>query len=121
MFYGHKIIHVCEIMADSREIQRLRYKTTVDILWPYILALTRDGPAYAYEIQERIKDRFGFEVGNVTAYMVLYKLESSGLVKTEWKSVDNRQRKYYTITRKGASELEEAMKVLGETVAKLGR
>ncbi|MBU0762252.1 MAG: PadR family transcriptional regulator [Candidatus Altiarchaeota archaeon] len=104
---------------DSREIQRLKSKTSVEILWPYILALTKKEPVYAYEIRELIKGRFGFDVGNVTSYMVLYKLESSGLVKTEWKNVGNRQRKYYTITKTGKEELKNAVDVLKDTVKKL--
>jgi DNA-binding PadR family transcriptional regulator len=58
-------------------------------------------------------------VGQVTAYMVLYTLETGGLVKTEWRSVDNRQRKYYRITDEGRKALNDAVKYLGDTVAKL--
>ncbi len=56
-----------------------------------------------------IEDRFGFSVGNVTAYMVLYKMESQGLVSTEWRQVENRQRKYYSITKMGRKALTDAI------------
>jgi PadR family transcriptional regulator, regulatory protein PadR len=104
---------------ESREISRLRTKTSVELLWPYILSLMRKEPVYAYEIQDAVKRKFGFEVGNVTSYMVLYKLESSGLVRTEWRSVENRQRKYYSITKKGREALDEAIGHFRKTAEKL--
>lgn len=64
-------------------LKRLREKTTTEVLWPYILALLRSRPRYAYEIRPLISEKFGFEIGNVTAYMVLYKLELGGYVKTK--------------------------------------
>jgi PadR family transcriptional regulator, regulatory protein PadR len=87
--------------SDNPPLRRLKNKTTVEVLWVYILSLMRKEPLYAYEIGEKIKVKFGFEIGDVTAYMVLYRLELEGYVKTEWKAVENRQRKYYTITPEG--------------------
>jgi len=108
-------------MTLERPIQRLVTNTTTNCLWPYILALMRNEPVYAYELQDRVKERFGFEVGQVTAYMVLYKLESEGLVHTEWRNVENRQRKYYRITDKGKACLEDSVKYLQETAKRLAR
>ena len=96
-------------MATERLIGRLRTKTTVECLWPYILALMKDKAVYAYEIRERISKRFGFDVGQVTAYMVLYRLENDGYVKPEWQNVENRQRKYYRITDEGLAALTESI------------
>ena len=93
--------------------------TTTNCLWPYILALLKKEPVYAYLIQDMVKERFGFEVGQVTAYMVLYKLESDGYVQTEWRSVENRQRKYYKITENGRKALEAAVKYMNDTASKL--
>jgi PadR family transcriptional regulator, regulatory protein PadR len=106
-------------MTPGRPMQRLIANTTIGCLWPYILALTKEKPVYAYEMGELIRQRFGFEVGQVTAYMVLYKLETDGYVETEWKTVENRQRKYYKITTKGKEALGEATSYLNETVRKL--
>jgi len=100
-------------------LKRLKEKTTTECLWLYLLSLMKDEPVYAYEIKDRIKDKFGFDIGNVTAYMVLYKLEQGGHVKTEWLLKDNRQRKYYTITQKGKRTLEEGEKYLSNLVKTL--
>jgi PadR family transcriptional regulator, regulatory protein PadR len=106
-------------MAIERPLQRLITNTTTNCLWPFILALMKTEPVYAYQIQDMVKGRFGFEVGQVTAYMVLYKLETDGYVHTEWKSVENRQRKYYRITDAGRKALEESVRYLNETAEKL--
>jgi len=92
--------------SDNPPLRRLKNKTTVEVLWVYILSLMRKEPLYAYEIGEKIKAKFDFEIGDVTAYMVLYRLELEGYVKTEWKAVGNRQRKYYTITAEGEKLVE---------------
>jgi DNA-binding PadR family transcriptional regulator len=100
-------------------LDRLKNKTTTECLWLYILSLMKQGPLYAYEVRERIRKQFGFKIGQVTAYMVLYKLERKGYVKTNWRMEENRQRKYYTITKKGETLLKEGKKYLEELADKL--
>ncbi|MFH1404025.1 MAG: PadR family transcriptional regulator [Candidatus Altiarchaeota archaeon] len=95
---------------DNPPLRRLRDKTTIEVLWIYILSLMKDEPLYAYEIKERIEDKYGFEIGKVTAYMVLYRLEYEGYVETEWRVIENRQRKYYRITESGRETLDEGVK-----------
>jgi PadR family transcriptional regulator, regulatory protein PadR len=108
------------VSATARKpLERLKTNITTACLWPYILALMKDEPVYAYEIQDKVKERFGFEVGQVTAYMVLYKLETDGLVRTEWRNVENRQRKYYRITDTGRAALDESVRCLAEAAEKL--
>ena len=100
-------------------LNRLKAKTTTECLWLYLLSLMKDEPIYAYEIRDKIKEKFDFTIGNVTAYMVLYKLERDGYVKTEWLMKENRQRKYYRITPKGKELLKEGrgyLKDLGENL-----
>jgi PadR family transcriptional regulator, regulatory protein PadR len=96
---------------EDRPLARLKTKTTVDNLWLYILSLLTEGPMYAYEINRRLKNRFDFSVGEVTAYVVLYKLEKSGYVETEWKNA-GRKRKYYRITREGEKLLSGGLMLL---------
>lgn len=102
-------------------LNRLKTKTTTENLWLYLLALLEKKPLYAYEIRDRVKKRFGFTIGNVTAYMVLYKLERSGYVKPEWRLEENRQRKYYTVTGKGKTRLKEGIKYLRDLAKDLDK
>ncbi len=71
---------------------------------------------YGYEISSRVKELSGNEIELTygALYPVLYKLESEGLLTTESELVDNRARKYYSLTKKGnevakvkVSELEK--------------
>ncbi len=102
-------------------LRRLKDKTTTECLWLYLLSLMKDEPIYAYEIREKIKEKFSFSIGEVTAYMVLYKLERDGYVKTEWLTKENRQRKYYTITAKGKKLLSEGVEYLDNLATRLGK
>jgi PadR family transcriptional regulator PadR len=82
---------------------------------PVILALVRERPMYGYEMVKQVNARTGgrLEWREGTLYPALHKLESEGLVRSEWRDAPTsdggeataRQRKYYAITRKGRSEL----------------
>lgn len=79
---------------------------------PVVLALLSQRPMYGYEIVKVVNLRTGgrLEWKEGTLYPTLHKLEAEGLVKSRWEDAPadeapGRQRKYYSITRKGAAEL----------------
>jgi len=75
---------------------------------------------YAYELREQMDKRFGWKPPMVTCYVVLYKLQHTGHVTTEWKEQRGRPaRKYYKITAKGKEMSEEANGYFKEFYAKL--
>lgn len=84
-------------MKGTAEIKRFKRKLTVDLLWVYILSILRKKPMHAYALRKEIKKKFGFLPGNVSAYVVLYKLAGRGYVSS--KAVGTR--KMYNITKKG--------------------
>ena len=86
-------------------LKRLRELNTRECLWVYILRLLSEEPMHAYAIRERIRERFGFRPGTVTAYKVLYLLNRGGLVS---KRAEGRQ-KVYTITSRGTRALKDAV------------
>lgn len=100
-------------------LERLRRKITTENLWLYILTLLKEKPRYAYEIREEIKQRFGFETGKITSYVVLYRLKNSGYVTKKSREVEGRTRKYYTLTPKGKNLLQEGIKFLEKTLQKV--
>jgi DNA-binding PadR family transcriptional regulator len=100
-------------------LERLKRTTTKENLWLYILTILKKEPVYAYEIQKRIQDEFGFDIGAVTAYLVLYSLEHRGFVSTKWVVKEGRQRKYYYITKKGQKILSEGVTYLKSLVERL--
>jgi len=104
---------------EDKPLIRLYRKTTTENLWIYILRLLKDKPMYAYELNKNIKDKFGFEIGTVSAYVILYKLEKEGYVLTEWRQ-EERQRKYYIITDKGEKILKQGITYLNNLNSRLG-
>lgn len=102
--------------------ERLEKSLTKDNLWLYILTLLKEGEMYPYEIRNAIKERFGFSPGNVTAYIVLKKLNSGGYVRIVRKMHEGGpERTYYRVTPKGLEELVKSassFEVLAETFRK---
>lgn len=87
---------------------RLLDSITRDNLWFYILSLLVKKKMYPYEIRREVNKEFGFNSGFVTAYVVLYKLEKDGYVKSgEKMKMGGPERKYYKITSKGKEELKK--------------
>jgi DNA-binding PadR family transcriptional regulator len=90
----------------SREIARLREKLGIEVLWVHLLALLKKGPAHAYALRKKVEAEFGFLPGNVSVYVVLYKLQSRGFVATR----RDENRVVYSITPRGRQLLSLAGK-----------
>lgn len=61
---------------------------------------------YGYEICKKVKELSDGDL-NVTEgalYPTLHKLEADGLLSVELENVDNRKRKYYSLTEDGSKE-----------------
>lgn len=95
---------------DQLPIERLKKKTREELLWPYLLKLLQDKPAYAYELRKKIDERFGWEPPLTTVYTVLYRLERGDYIEGDWKKEGSRPKKYYKITEKGDEILKESEK-----------
>ncbi|MCS6770007.1 MAG: PadR family transcriptional regulator [Candidatus Caldarchaeum sp.] len=102
--------------------ERLVRKLTHENLWLYVLTLLSRRPLYGYEVRSMIEKEFGFKPGEVTSYVVLYRLERSGLIKVVNMAKGSRgpSRKYYTITQKGVRTLEEAKRFLKDLTGRIG-
>jgi len=91
-------------LEKSPELKRLEKNLTVDLLWIYILSILKEKKLHAYAIRKKIEEKFSFKVGNVTSYVVLYKLEANGFVESK----KDGNRKVYTITTQGKQLFKEA-------------
>lgn len=96
-------------------LERLRSKTTTEILWVYLLNLLREQERYAYELRDQLHAKFGFRPARITSYVVLYRLEKAGYVAAERKG----NKKYYRITEEGERLYREGIEHFQELVAKL--
>ena len=95
--------------------QRFEASITRDNLWIYILTLLRRKELYAYELNSRILDTFGFSPGNVTAYIVLQRLKTGGYVRASRTAKEGGpSRHYYGVTPMGLAELKKARAIIGK-------
>ena len=90
-------------------------KGTLEVIVLKLLA--EHGKMYGYEIiktvNERTEGRFQWKEG--TLYPCLHRLESEGLIESEWQvSESKRKRKYYHITKKGEVLLTDKVSEWGQ-------
>ncbi len=76
---------------------------------------------YGYQITQRVK---ALTEGELTItegalYPTLHKLEADGLLTTETQKVDNRIRKYYSLTKQGNAEVKSKVAELEEFLINL--
>jgi transcriptional regulator len=78
---------------------------TVDLL---ILKTLANGPMHGWGISQRIEQvsKGVLSINQGSLYPALYRLENKGWVATEWgSSENNRQAKFYSLTRAGRKQL----------------
>ena len=85
-------------------LERMKRKVFKENLWFFILKILKKSPRYSYEVRWIIKERFGFWVGNVTSYKVLYDLHKGGYVTFSIQY----NKKLYKITAKGRNQIRKA-------------
>lgn len=92
-------------IQPSAPIKRLNRLLTSENLWLYLLSLIkRGGTLYAYGMDRQIESEFQFKPSKVMVYIVLYRLENEGLIRSEFRE----RRKYYALTEKGEEALNQA-------------
>jgi len=104
-------------MAKSTDL----LQGTLDMLILKTLAL---GPMHGWGISQRIQQvsRDVLVINQGSLYPALYRLEQQGLVKTEWgSSENNRQAKFYELTRAGRKQLAEETENWGRLSAAVER
>lgn len=77
---------------------------------------------YGYSLKQTL-DRHGLEINEGTLYPLLRRLESQGLLTSDWRVEDGaRPRRYYTLSAAGEavlSDLTAEWKALGEAMERL--
>ena len=77
---------------------------------PLVLAILGEGESYGYAIIKRVEELSEGELQwtDGMLYPVLHRLERAGYVEATWgKSEAGRKRKYYHLTKRGITELED--------------
>lgn len=80
--------------------------------------LEEQGKMYGYEITQKVKliTNGKLKITEGALYPSLHKLEADGLLEVEVAKVDNRLRKYYTLTTKGEEETTKKLQELEEFI-----
>ena len=96
-------------MASSGDSQRVDLlQGTLDLI--VLRTLTTMGPQHAYGIAARIEQISAdpFTLNQGTLYPALVRLEQKGWIKGTWQTTENnREAKYYAITKAGTRALGE--------------
>ena len=72
-----------------------------------LLVLSQLGqPRYGYDLVKRLSDR-GIPIDANTLYPLMRRLETQGLLKSQWDTGESKPRKYYQITEDGSAVLEK--------------
>ena len=83
--------------------------------------LTHHGKMYGYEIVQRVKlvsdNKILLKEGSL--YPALHKLKDDGFVKVEKEEIENRVRKYYSLTQKGTKATKEKVDELNQFIVTL--
>jgi DNA-binding PadR family transcriptional regulator len=71
---------------------------------------------YGYEITQHVKDMTGhkIQITEGALYPTLHALEADGLVTVETEFIGKRVRKYYSLSPKGKSKIDEKISELAE-------
>jgi PadR family transcriptional regulator, regulatory protein PadR len=92
---------------------------------PLVLGLLSQGENYGYALIQRVAELSGdkIEWSEGMLYPVLHRMESAGLVESEWKQGEaGRRRKYYRLAESGRKALREEKArwaVVNSTLGKL--
>jgi transcriptional regulator len=93
--------------TDSTAREATLLQGTLDMLILKILALE---PLHGYGIVQRLRQisRDALQIRQGSLYPALYRVESRGWVKADWKTTDGgRDAKYYSLTPAGRRQLED--------------
>ncbi len=101
-------MYIC--LMYSKELLKGTLKTII------LKMLSESDSMYGYQLTQKVKEITEGKI-NLTEgalYPALHKLEADGLLTTEKKTVGNRVRKYYSLTKTGDSDAKEKVAELKE-------
>lgn len=78
-------------------------------------------PRYGYELRQALADK-GLSIEEGTLYPLLRRLETQGLLKSEWKIEDGPPRRYYSLNGEGQTllkKLTEAWQTMNQAMDRL--
>jgi PadR family transcriptional regulator, regulatory protein PadR len=92
-------------MGDTDAFSKLELELRRGVLVLATLSQLRT-PRYGYELRQALADK-GMSIEEGTLYPLLRRLETQGLLKSEWKINDGPPRRYYALNADGRKLLKK--------------
>ncbi|MCP1338301.1 PadR family transcriptional regulator [Idiomarina sp. M1R2S28] len=86
-------------------IDKLKLELRRGVLVLAVLASLRE-PHYGYSLRKQLKDA-GVDIDEGTLYPLIRRLADQGLLDSEWKQGEGRERRYYQLSTLGTERLEQ--------------
>jgi len=107
-------------MAENSNFAQLELELRRGVV--VLAALSKlDTPRYGYELRQVLADR-GMPIEEGTLYPLLRRLESQGLLTSEWRTDEGAPRRYYVLSAAGRrllKKLAETWQSLNESMGRL--
>ncbi len=104
---------------SSEQFDSLRLELRRGCLVMAVLAQLRS-EHYGYTLKKELTDR-GMDIDEGTLYPLLRRLESQGLLQSEWREEDKRNKRFYRLSPEGRNVLKELLKEWQQINASVGR
>jgi PadR family transcriptional regulator PadR len=118
--HQHTIPETDGSLDSSKETRgnRLHMELRRGVLTLAVLAALRR-EEYGYSLRKKLHNA-GIDIEEGTLYPLVRRLESQGLLQSEWRDTEGRNKRYYKISAEGADILDELRRDWTEMVASLG-
>jgi PadR family transcriptional regulator PadR len=107
------------IASDPAVFDNLRMELRRGCLIVAVLAQLRS-EQYGYTLRKAMADH-GLAVDEGTLYPLLRRLESQGLLVSEWREEDKRTKRFYKLSPQGQQTLKQLLEEWGRINGALGR
>ncbi len=94
-------------LTDSDLFENLRMELRRGSLIIAVLAQLRE-EHYGYALRKALADQ-GMEIEESTLYPLLRRLETQGLLESEWREEDKRNKRFYRLSKDGANILKQLL------------
>lgn len=88
---------------DEERLDKLRMELRRGVLVLAVLG-SLHAPQYAYSLRKHLQQA-GIDIDEGTLYPLIRRLETQGLLTSEWRSDEGREKRYYRLSADGAEML----------------
>lgn len=99
--------HSSQVAANSEVFENLRLELRRGCLILAVLAALRT-EQYGYTLRKTLAER-GMEIDEGTLYPLLRRLESQGLLTSQWREEDKRNKRFYRLSADGKTILKQLL------------